>query len=154
MTMQTAREEVAPRACVPDMSEPLFIAERLADGGSLDPEALAWLSQGLKRYLRGDAPLDVCLRLTASNKIATRNRALLRAAGILDAGRNLPAWELARHLSHEVNRFQTAVWPRIQTGAQNVTLTPLQSALRDAFATRAKPLTSRQRLYDLIELSR
>jgi hypothetical protein len=131
------------------MNEPLFIAERLADGGTLDPEALAWLSQGLKRYLRGDAPLDVCLRLTASNKIATRNRALLRAAGILDAGRNMPAWELAELLAKAVNRFESVTWPRIQQGMQD-TLTPLQTALRDAFATGAKPLTSRRRLYDLL----
>jgi hypothetical protein len=131
------------------MNEPLFLAERLADGGSLDDEALDWLAQGLRRFLAGDAPLDVCLRLTASNRMATRNRALLRAAGILDAGRNLPAWELAGHLAHEVNRFETAIWPRIQQGTQGP-LSPLQSALRDAFATGAKVLTSRRRLYDLL----
>lgn len=131
------------------INEPLFIAERLAAGGSLDDEALAWLAHGLRRFLAGDAPLEVCLRLTASNRISARNSALLCAAGILDAGRNLPAWELADYLAHAVNRFETVTWPRIQSGQQGP-LSPLQTALRDAFATGAKPLTSQRRLYDLL----
>ena len=129
------------------MNEPLFLAERLA-AGDPDPEALAWLAHGLRRFLAGAAPLDVCLRLTASNRISTRNRALIRAAGILDAGQNLPAWELADRLRQAVNRFE-AVWKRIQAGAQDP-LSPLQSALRDAFASGARPLTSQRRLYELI----
>ena len=32
--------------------EPLFLAERLA-AGDLDPEALAWLAHGLRRFLAG-----------------------------------------------------------------------------------------------------
>ena len=128
--------------------EPLVLAERLA-AGDPDPEALAWLAHGLRRFLAGAAPLDVCLRLTASNRIATRNRALIRAAGILYADQHLPPWELADRLRQAVNRFETVTWKRIQAGAQDP-LSPLQSALRDAFASGAKPLTSQRRLYELI----
>jgi hypothetical protein len=128
---------------------PILLAERFAAGEPPTPATLGWLRTSLQRILRGDAPADVCLRLTMACRKAARNEALLRSARIIDAGRGLSAWHLAELVRQAVKRFESVILPRIQRGDAG-TLSPLDSELRDAFATGAPPLTSQQRIYDVL----
>ncbi|MHB1245881.1 MAG: hypothetical protein ACYCZH_05525 [Sulfuriferula sp.] len=128
---------------------PILLAERFASGAPIDAATMVWLRTGIQRILRGDAPADVCLRLTMACRKAARNDALIRAARIIDAGRGLSAWHLAELVRQAVMLFETVTLPRIQRGDAG-TLTPLDSELHDAFATGALPLTSQQRIYDVL----
>jgi hypothetical protein len=128
---------------------PILLAERLAAGEPPTAATLGWLRTSLQRILRGDAPADVCLRLTMACRKAARNDALIRAAQIIDAGRGLSAWHLAELVRQAVKRFETVILPRIQRGDAGA-LSPLDSELRDAFATGAPPLTSRQRIFGVL----
>lgn len=120
----------------------LEIVSRIIDG-DLPPEALPWLQVGFQRYMRGEAPLEVCLRLTGANRIRARNTALLRAAAILDDDRGLSPWKLAGELAQAIRRFQS-----VRCVTEN--LSPLNASLQSAFAAGAKPLRARERLYDLL----
>lgn len=126
---------------------PILMAERIAAGGPIDDAAMEWLRIGFRRFLRGDGPSDVCLRLTVGNRMAARNAALIRAAQIIDAGRGLSAWHLAELVRQAIQRFESVILPSIQRGDAGE-LSPLDAALRDAFASGAQPLRSRQRIYD------
>lgn len=124
------------------------MAREIAEGDNeVSPEAVRWLREGLRRFLAGD-DLAVALRLTGACRKKARNEALLRAAAILDDGRGLSPWELSRQLALAQARFESAVWPRYRAG-EAADLSALNSALRDAFVTRAKPLREQRRLYDL-----
>ncbi|MDP2111870.1 MAG: hypothetical protein Q8N48_02585 [Thiobacillus sp.] len=128
---------------------PILLAERFAAGEPPTAATLGWLRTSIQRILRGDAPADVCLRLTMACRKAARNDALIRAARIVDAGRGLSAWHLAELVRQAVNRFETVTLPRIRRGDAGE-LSPLDSELRDAFATGAPPLTTQHRIYDVL----
>jgi hypothetical protein len=130
-------------------TSPIILASRLVAGEPPDAECLAWLRAGFARFLRGAGPAGVCLRLTGASRIAARNAALARAANLIDCGRGISAWALAEELRQAVVRFQSVTLPRIQRGDAGE-LTPVQSALADAFSSGALPLTSRRRLYGLL----
>lgn len=130
-------------------ANPILLAERLAAGEPPDAQCLEWLRVGFKLFLRGAGPADVCLRLTGASRMAARNGALIRAAHLIDGGRGISAWQLAELLRQDVVRFRGVTLSRIQRGDAGE-LTPVQAALADAFASGAQPLTSRQRLYDLL----
>ncbi|MFN3545441.1 MAG: hypothetical protein ACK4UX_11400 [Thiobacillus sp.] len=125
---------------------PILLAVRLAAGAAPDAATLAWLRAGFEKFLHGDAPLHVSLRLTVGNRAAARNACLVRAAQILDAGRGLSAWHLAELVRQAVARFESVIAPRIQRGDAGV-LTPLDAALHDAFASGAVPLRSQHRIF-------
>ncbi len=125
------------------------LAREIAEGDcEMTPEAVRWLREGMRRFLAGD-DLAVSLRLTGSCRKRARNEALLRAAAILDDGRGLPPWGLSHQLAAAQARFESAVWPRCKAD-EAAELSALNSALRDAFATGAKPLRDPRRLYDLL----
>lgn len=130
-------------------ANPILLAERLAAGEPPDAATLEWLRVGFKRFLHGDGPADVCLRLTGANRMTARNKALIRAAHLVDDGRGFSAWQLSKLLQQAVVQFRDITLPRIQRGDAGE-LTPVQAALADAFASGAMPLTSRQSLYDLL----
>lgn len=81
------------------------MATHIAAGGDLPPGALDWLRVGFRRFLRGDASLVVSLRLTSACKKAIRNRALLRAAELLDDGRNIDPWPLAGEVLKAIEKY-------------------------------------------------
>lgn len=125
------------------------LAREIAEGeGDLAPEAVRWLRAGMRRFLAGDN-LAVSLHLSGTDRKRERNDALLRAAAILDDGRDLPPWELSRQLAQAQTKFESVVWPRCRVG-RATDLSALNSALQDAFATGAKPLRAKERLYDLL----
>lgn len=129
-------------------ADAFMLARKIAEGGcEITPEMMRWLRDGMHRFLAGEN-LAVSLRLTGACRKKARNEALLRAAAILDDGRGLSPWELSRQLAVAQVRFESAVWPRYRAG-EAADLSGLNSALRDAFATGAKPLEQR-RLYDLL----
>jgi len=128
---------------------PILLAERRAAGLPPDADSLAWESEAWRRFLSGHGPLEVCFRVTMGNRKAARNDALIRAAQIVDAGRGLSSWHLAELVRQAVKRFETVTMPRIQRGDAGA-LSPLDSELRDAFATGAPPLTSRQRIFGVL----
>jgi hypothetical protein len=130
-------------------SNPILLAERIAAGEPPDAATLEWQHVGFKRWQRGDGTLEVCLGLTGGNRMTARNKALIRAAHLIDGEQRLSAWQLAELLRQAVVRFRDVTLERIQRGDAGE-LTPLQAALADAFASGAQPLTSRQRLYDLL----
>lgn len=132
-----------------DEPSPTLLAARLAAGEAPDTATVRWLCRGFQNFYRGCGPLDVCLQLTAGNRISARNAALALAAQIIDAGRGLSAWHLAELVRQAADRFESLTLPRLRRGVAG-TLTPLDSALRDAFAAGAAPLRSRQRIYDVI----
>jgi hypothetical protein len=124
------------------------LAREIAEGeGDLAPEAVRWLREGVRRFLAGDDLADA-LRLTNAHRVKARNEALLRTAAILDDGRGLSPWELARLLEAALARFETAFQPR-RKQIKSAGLSPLNAALRDAF-TGARPLRGQRRLYDLL----
>lgn len=128
---------------------PILMAERTAAGEPPDAATLAWEAESWRLFLSGHGPMEVCFRVTMGNRKAARNDALIRAAQIIDAGRGLSAWHLAELVRQAVNRFETVIIQQIQRG-DAVTLTPLDSELRDAFATGAEPLRSQHRIYDVL----
>lgn len=130
-------------------ANPILLAERLAAGEPPNAECLEWLRVGFKRFLHGDGAVEVCLRLTGTSRMGARNKALIRAAHLIDGGRGISAWQLAELLRQAVVRFMDVTLPRIQRGDAGE-LTPVQAALADAFASGAQPLTSRQSLYNLL----
>lgn len=131
-------------------ANPILMAERQANGEPPDAETLAWWQIGLQRWWRGEGTLEVCLRLTGSYRIRARNAALIRAAGLIDNGQGNSAWQLAELLRQAVVQFRVVTLPRIQRGDAGE-LTPLQSALADAFASGAMPLTTQKSLYDKLK---
>ncbi|MBW8457708.1 MAG: hypothetical protein K0M58_04585 [Thiobacillus sp.] len=128
---------------------PILMAERTAAGVPPDAATLAWHAEAWRLFLAGHGPLEVCFRVTMGNRKAARNDALIRAARIIDAAGGQSAWHLAELVRLAVNRFETVILPRIQRGDAGE-LSPLDSELRDAFATGAPPLTSRQRIFDVL----
>lgn len=130
-------------------ADAFMLARQIADDeGEITPEATRWLREGMRRFLAGEK-LTVSLHLTGTDQKRERNDALLRAAAILDDGRDLTPWQLSRQLAQAQERFESVVWPRCRAG-KAVELSALNSAFRDAFATGAKPLRAAERLYDLI----
>lgn len=129
----------------------LLIAHQIAtsDGEELPPGALEWMRAGLRRYLAGQAPLEVALGLGGAARIAARNLALREAARILDDGRTAPAWELAGALAQAVVHFEGGALRRCRAGDTH-DLSPLQAALWQAFRAGAIPLRTRRSLYDLL----
>lgn len=119
------------------------------DGDALPAEAVAWLRTGLRRWLRGDADLVTALALTGGTRVACRNRALLVAASILDAGRGLSAWQLAKELCTAQAHFEGSVLVQLQRGI-DVALSPLNENLLTARRSGASRLGSQRRLYDLL----
>jgi hypothetical protein len=117
--------------------------------GQWPPEALPWLQGGLRAYLAGGQPLEDALGLTRPNRVKVRNAALMRAARILDDGRGRPPWELAGLLEQAIRRFEGDTLKRIRAGTA-MELSPLNSALAEAWGGGARPLRSRRRLYDLL----
>lgn len=124
------------------------LAREIAEGDNeVSPDAVRWLREGIRRFLAGDDLADA-LRLTNAHRVKARNEALLRAAAILDDGRGLAPWELARLLESALARFETAFQPRCKQ-IKSAGMSPLNAALRDAF-TGARPLRGQRRLYDLL----
>lgn len=141
---------VKPPATISVMdSNPILFRDRLAAGEPPDAECLEWLRISFKRIQRGDGPADVCLGLTGGNRMTARNKALIRAARLLDGEQRISAWQLAELLRQAVVRFRDVTLERIQRGDAGE-LTPVQAALAAAFASGAKPLTSRDHLYRVL----
>ncbi|MHB1427755.1 MAG: hypothetical protein ACYC5U_06890 [Rhodocyclaceae bacterium] len=129
----------------------LQLAHQIAtsDGLELPPGALEWLRAGLRRYLAGQAPLEVALGLGGAARIAARNLALREAARILDDGQNAPPWEIAGALAQAVSHFECCALKRCRAGETH-DLSPLQAALWQAFQAGATPRRTRRSLYDLL----
>lgn len=125
------------------------LASHIAAGGDLSPTALGWLRDGFKRFTRGDASLEVALQLTAGSKIAARNRALQRAADLLNDGGDRSPWELSELLQKAVLRFEAVMVGRSRRG-DSLALSPIDAAIADARNSGARMLRSRRRLYDLL----
>ncbi len=122
------------------------------DGEALPDEATAWLRSGLRRWLRGEADLVIALQLHRGAHQASRNRALLKAASILDDDRGLTAWALSELLYKAQLRFEAHTLVQIKRGIPR-SLSPLDEALLEAWRSNARPLRSRRRLYDLLLLT-
>ena len=127
------------------------LAREIAEGDNeVSPEAVCWLREGIRCFLTGNDLADA-LRLTTAHRIKARSEALLRAAAILDDGRGLSPWELARLLEAALARFETAFQPRCKQ-VKSAGLSPLNVALCGAF-TGARQLRGQRRLYDLLCLA-
>lgn len=126
-----------------------FTRELARGHGAITPEALAWLRTGLSAFLDGKASLDVALGLTAGQRAKARDRDLLRAAAILDAGEGLALWQLAKQLERAIARFESDVYPGLRHG-RDVPLSPMNAAIFEAFQSGATPLRSARSLYELL----
>lgn len=128
------------------------LAEQIAygDGNGISQAAMNWLRAGLVRYLRGEASLEVALQLTGVARKANRNRALIRAASILDNGRNLSAWELSKLLDAAIRRFDKVIRPRLNRGAE-VELSPVDAAIEAAYRSGACMTRSGRQLLRLLQ---
>ncbi|MBK9019630.1 MAG: hypothetical protein IPL72_06370 [Sulfuritalea sp.] len=122
------------------------------DGEALPGEATAWLRAGLRRWLRGEADLAIALQLNGGAMAASRNRALIDAAAILDDGKGLSAWRLANLLERAQARFEAGALVKINNG-MNVPLTPLNECLLRAWRSGMRPLRSARRIYDVLQLT-
>ncbi|MBK8762088.1 MAG: hypothetical protein IPM03_17040 [Sulfuritalea sp.] len=122
------------------------------DGEPLPAEAAAWLRSGLRRWLLNEADLVIALQLNDAAFLASRNRALLAAALILDDGRGLTAWELSDLLSKAQARFEAGALVQFKRGI-STSLSPLNERLLEAWRSGVRPLRSRRRLYDLLSLT-
>lgn len=89
-------------------------------------------------------------RVFGADPLRERNRALVDAVEALDPEGRLSAWDAAELLSRAVRRFETCVLPRIQAGAV-LNLPPSDEALQKAFASGARVMRSRRRLYELLK---
>lgn len=130
-------------------SNPILYVASLAAREPPDAGCLEWLYASCARIQHGDGPADVCFQLTGANRMTARNKALIRAAHLIDDGRGFSAWQLSKLLQQAVVRFRDITLPLIQRGDAGE-LTPVQVALAAALASGAMPLTSRQSLYDLL----
>lgn len=122
------------------------MATHIAAGGDLPPGALDWLRVGFRRFLRGDASLVVSLRLTSACKKAIRNRALLRAAELLDDGRNIDPWPLAGEVFKAIEKYGSAT-RRENAGA----LPPIAQAIREAKESGAKVEITREQINRILK---
>jgi hypothetical protein len=137
------------------LADPIALAHALAhdDGPDLPPGALAWLRAGMRRFLRGDASLDVALQLTGARRVATRNAALLRAATLLAAGTEVSDWNQAAQLAGAIKRFESVILPRWRRD-EAMYLCDVDAALLAAHQSGARKLRSPRRLYDLLTIYR
>lgn len=119
----------------------------LEDDAALPPEAARWLRTGLRRYLDGDA-LENALHLSGTDLLRERNRALRRAAAIIDPDAHMSAWERAGRLTTDLRRFEADVWPRVRH-TDGASLGPYRRALFDVLQSGAPPVRSQRRIYDL-----
>lgn len=125
------------------------LAQKIAyanEGEALPDEAAAWLRVGLGRWLRGEASLEIALRLNDAACRASRNQALFEAASILDDGRGLSAWELAGLLCKAQAYFESGALVKIRRGI-DVPLTPLSEALLKAWRIPVQPIRTQRRLW-------
>lgn len=129
------------------MSNHLDYIERLASGDP-DPEILAWIGAGLKRWQRGE-PLEAALGLTCAHRVRCRNRSLIAAAAALADGESISAWELAGRLNDAIARFESGRLIQYRRGLQ-VELDDVERYLLDAIQSGARPMTSRRRLFELL----
>lgn len=121
------------------------LARRAADG-DFSAEVRAWLQQAMVDCLSG-CPLTI----TAADRLTARNRAISKAAALLDTGGS--TWDTAGRLAREIKRFESDVLPRVRRGS-SIPLTDVQAHLLAAHeAAEGRLLRSRERLYALLTQS-
>lgn len=133
--------------------DPLALAaeiSRLEPGAQLSAAHVEWISSGLRRFLRGDGTLEDCLFLNGAARVRARNRALLKAAEILDDGRGIRPNPLAGMLERAISRFENLYPPHRREQKHVDGMTPLNLAIYQAFTSGARALKSQRKLHDLL----
>lgn len=115
---------------------------------SAAPELSDWLEAGLYRWEKGE-PLERALSLSGTGAKIQRNRALIRAAKILDQNDDLGPWQKAGLLETAIHRFESIKWPALQ-GTQDRSLAPLQQELFSAFSAGCEMIRTQRKLYELL----
>ena len=99
-------------------------------------------------------PIDVrrilLTRVLGSDPLRERNAALVEAVAALDPDGELSPWDAAEVLRKAIRRYEVIVLPRIRSGA-DMDLPPSDQALQKAFASGARVMRSRRRLYELLK---
>jgi hypothetical protein len=136
------------------MAHPSEFANTLANGGDLPPGALAWLQTGFKRFLHDDQgiSLEVALHLTGGQRRGARDRLLVQAASIIDGGKGIEKWELAKSLSARLERFSTQLLPRIRTG-KAMPATEIDDIFLRIYQIGPRVQLTRESLYNLLKNS-
>ena len=130
------------------MTDPLHLAEQLAEG-QLQAEHIRWLTHGFRAYLHGES-LERALKLTKSDCVRARNRALLLADEILTGGSvQLTPWQRAGRLHDAQIYFLRRVLPGLKQSALE-RLSPLNQALETAARSGARQILSQRRLHKLL----
>ncbi|WP_172955058.1 hypothetical protein [Sterolibacterium denitrificans] len=131
-------------------TDPMVMATALAAGMPPTQEALAWLEDGMRRYLRG-MPLENALGFDDAGRMRVRNAALVDAAVAIDSGRGLSPWELAGKLEHAIKRYESVVSLMLKRGRMSVdTLSSPDAEIHRAFTSGARRLASQGKLYGLL----
>ncbi|MFH1494117.1 MAG: hypothetical protein ABIG70_04905 [Pseudomonadota bacterium] len=129
---------------------PLAVAAEIANaqpGAQLPDDAVRWISDGLRRYLRGDGTLEQCLRLTGATRQRARNHALIRAAVILDDGRGIRPYPLSEMLEKAIRRFENLYPPHRREQTHIADMTPLNLAIYESIASGGRRIRTARNLY-------
>ncbi len=121
----------------------------IASTADADPEAHAWLAQGLQRWRDGE-DLQHALDLVGPGANQAAEAALFRAALLLDPQRTKPAHPVAVQLAAALERFERRTWPRISVTEDPGSLGTLDRALWEALVCSAQIPRSPRRLFDLL----
>lgn len=116
-----------------------------------EPGLAAWLTGAQERWQAGEK-LNVALGLSLADAVRARNAALNCAADTVRA--ELPEasdWTVAGRLEKEIDRFETNVLPRLRKGFSPERLSPVAGQIHQAFASGARMLRCRRKLFDLIK---
>jgi hypothetical protein len=131
------------------------LAHKIAFGdvaGGLPDGAHEWLQAGLRHFLMGNAKLEVALGLTGAQEEAARNRALQRAAEVIDGGRSITPWKMSFLLEDAIKRFESGPLVQINRGLP-VELSKVNECLFEAYQVSSRRLRSARRLYELLLLT-
>lgn len=108
--------------------------------GDLGPEVAGWLIDAFRRHVVDGLPIETALRLDRTSRLRARDDALRLAAAELTLAGDRP-WNVALRLAQAIARHQR------KRGAPT---TPLECALRTAFAADLGVPTTQRGLYDVI----
>jgi len=113
-----------------------------------NPKLSQWLEDGIQRW-RGGEQLDRALALAGAGAKIERNRALLRAARLLDPENEYSTWYLAGLLEFSIKRFESLIQPQIEAGTKK-NLSPVDLAIHQAFLSGTEMIRSQRKLFDLL----
>lgn len=120
-----------------------------AAAGIVDHEVIAWITNGLAAYQRGN-DLTIALGLDRANRIREHNAAIREAAAMIrEQFPQLSDWKVAGKLAETIRHFERRILPMLAIDPDR-TLSAIEITLRRALATNHRGPRTQRKLFDLL----